>query len=353
VSAPRPRDSVASLQGYSWEEPTESIAARFGLDPRDVVRFDTNTVPWQPAVESAATGQVLNEYPDTSYRELVEAIAAYCGRPARSIVVGAGADELLGMCAQAYLERGRAYALSRPTYSYFDVVSGIAGASAVAVDCRDDLGIDQDRLRDAAGRAQVTWLANPDNPTGGLLSSDDVLSLARASAGLLVVDEAYAEFVAPQTALDLLDDAPNLAVVRTFSKAFGLAGARVGYLVAGPDVVAALNAVRPPNSVSATSAALAVAALGRVEAMRSTVGRIVAGRASLAEALRTQDRTVIEGAANFVLATISADETQRALRRGLVLRTFAPGHRLAGFTRITVRSPEENARLLQALQQRD
>jgi histidinol-phosphate aminotransferase len=119
--------------------------------------------------------------------------------------------------------------------------------------------------------------------------------------------------------------------------------------VAAPDVVRVLDSVRPPNSVSTTSAAVAVAALQQVDAMRERVRTLVAERSTLATALRAQGREVVEGVANFVLARATTDEVRRAVSHGLVLRTFPPTHGLAEWVRITVRSPEENRRLLAAL----
>jgi histidinol-phosphate aminotransferase len=346
----QPRPSVAGLAGYEWEESSEAVAVRFGLDVSDVVRFDMNTVPWQLPVEDASAPP-LNEYPDTSYRKLVAAIAGYCGQPAERIVVGAGADELISLVAQSFLDNGRTFAFSDPTYPLFAISSRIAGAEHIQVDCGADFGVDREGLLSAARNAQVTWLANPNNPTGELLTQGALRKLAAAARGLVVIDEAYAEFV-DDTALAWAASAPNVAVIRTFSKAFGLAGIRVGDLVASPDVVATLNTVRPANSIAVTSANLACDALGWVDVMREHVRQLIDERKRLATELAESGRRIVNGAANFLLAEMDPSEVERAMSRGLVVRTFGGGHRLSRFARVTVRSRNDDDRLIAELRTR-
>jgi len=319
-----------------------------GLPLTDVVRFDMNTVPWQLPVTIAGEPLSLNEYPDGSYRELVAAIAAYCGQPESRVVVGAGADELISLVAQAYLDGTRHFAVSDPSYAMFSIASLIAGASPISVASDATFALDRSAFAAAAARADVTWIANPGNPTGELLPQDYLREVAASARGIVVVDEAYAEF-AGTSALDWISGAPNVAVLRTLSKAFALAGMRVGYLVAAPEVVAILHKLRPPASISAVSARMAVAALHQAAGVRTRVRALVAARHRFGSALAATGRPVIEGAANFVLTPVDDATAARALARGLVLRTYDPGHRLHGWSRITVRSPEDNARLLRLL----
>lgn len=348
MQGPQPRPDVATLTGYAWEESSESLAVRLGLAVSDIVRFDTNTVPWQLPVDVPLDSLAWNEYPDSTYSELVRAISTYTGQPPPAIVVGAGADELITLVAQAYLDATRRFALSDLTYPMFTIASRIAGAVPRMVASDQRFAIDRDGLLAAAAGADVTWIANPDNPTGALLPQQFLRDVASASPGVVVVDEAYAEFTGA-SALEWIGDAPNLVVIRTLSKAFGLAGMRVGYLVASPDVVATLHKLRPPASISVVSAHVGAAALGRAGEVRDRVRALVAVRHSLARAVAETGRPVIEGAANFILAQLEPGAVERALAAGLVLRSFGPGHRLHDWSRITVRSPEENARLLVVL----
>jgi len=343
-----PRPSVAALEPYQWEDSSAAIAARLRLPVEDVVRFDMNTVPWQLPAGWAAGAEALNEYPDTSYADLTRAIAAYCDVPESSVVVGAGGDELISLIAQAYLDSSRHYAVSDPTYSLFAVASDIAGATRRVVPSDGHFRLDRAAFLAAAADAHVTWLANPNNPTGEVLPQDFVREVARATRGVVVVDEAYAEF-SGASSLPWCFDVENVVVLRTLSKAFGLAGMRVGWVVASPAVTAVLAKVRPVSSISVVSARLGVAALEQAEAMRTLVRDLAVERQRLAAALADLGCRVVEGSANFVLAVLDAAGAARAQSHGLVLRTYGAGHRLHGWSRITVRSPAENARLLDAL----
>ena len=344
---PQPRGGILRMQPYEWEPPSPQIAARAGVAEQDVVRFDTNTVPWPGASLAGLAGLSLNEYPDTTYSALTNALAAYTGVLPEQITVGAGADELLDLLAKAYVGPGDPVVLSRPTYAMFRIVSEMAGGRVDAVPAAG-LELDQERFQRRAHHARLTWLCNPNNPTGELLPVRFIEALADGSPGIVAVDEAYFEF-SGVTAADLIARFPNLVLVRTLSKAFGLAGVRVGYALAGSEISAALRRVRPPGSISVVSEALAVQALGDLPAMRERVRRLSQSRDQLHRELARFGLAARASAANFVL--VGADDTVAPwlLRRGLVVRTFPGASPLSGYIRITVRAPEENARLVDAI----
>lgn len=346
-NGPRPRGAILAMQPYEWEPPSARIASEAGVAETDVVRFDTNTSPWPGASLSDLGALALNEYPDTSYTTLTSALVAYTGASSDEITVGAGADEILDMLAKAYVGAGDPVVLSRPTYAMFRIVSEMAGGRVEAVPAKD-LDVDQDRFLQQARHARLTWLCNPNNPTGELLPAAFIEKLADTSPGVVAVDEAYFEFSAV-TAAGLIARFPNLVVVRTLSKAFGLAGVRVGYALAGPQISAALRRVRPPGSLSVVSEALGVRALGDLDGMRERVSRIVASREALSRQLTSLALPVQPAAGNFLLVHSGEGAAPWLLRRGLVVRTFPSGSPLAGFIRITVRTGEENARLVDAL----
>src|SRR5437773_6623191 len=231
------RTLPAAFAAYKWAPSTEELARRVGLDPVDIVRFDGN-VPASPAASArpasvAAALARVNEYAHGGYPELLRAIADYAGVEPENIVLGAGADDLILLCARAFAGPGDEIAIAEePTYPLYAIAAALAGAEVGDTD------------------PVVTFCCRPNNPTGAL----DPLPAARP----LVVDEAYWEY-AGETAAGLLDD--GVIVIRTFSKAFGLAGARVGYALAAADVAAELNARQAPAPISTLSAALAVAAL--------------------------------------------------------------------------------------------
>ena len=349
------RPAVAALEPYTWEISSREVAERYGVPIERVVRFDTNTSPFAPTnlsstLASLAVPMPLNEYPDTSYRELVAAIGDYTGFPAEQIVVGCGADEVLDLLAKLFLEDGAAAVVTRPSYGMYAVLTETYGGRVVPVPDRSGFGRDLDGIASAARGAALVWLCNPNNPTANLMTHAELERLAETVDCPIVVDEAYFEFCA-LSAADLIARYPQVVVVRTLSKAFALAGLRVGYALAGPEMAAALNRVRPPNSVGALSVALGAAALRDLDTMRRRVELILGERARFAELLRPHVAELYPSATNFLL--IRVDEPRRAvealLRDGLVVRDLSAKPGLQNCLRPTVRLPEENDRFVAAL----
>jgi histidinol-phosphate aminotransferase len=313
------------FRAYAWSPSSAEVAARHGLRPEQVLRFDQNTppvpaVPQAPLAESFAR---LQEYPDGTYAELREAAAGYCGVEPEQVVPGAGADELILLCARAFLAPGQAATVEEPTYALFRIASELAG------------GVVQPEPDGAA----LVWVCNPNNPTGELRPVDEIAALARAHPdAALVVDEAYSEY-AGVTCVPLVDELPNLVVLRTLSKAFGLASLRVGYAVAAAETAAELERRRPPASVSGPAARLAAAAL---RAPRLDVEATIAERERVRDALIAAGHECPEGHGNFVFVR---DPSLGAFLegRGLVVR------KTGGGVRITLRRPRENDVLLAAL----
>jgi histidinol-phosphate aminotransferase len=335
------------MHPYEWEPPSASIARQAGVPEDQVIRFDTNTFPWPGASLEEVSHQPINEYPDTSYAALTEAIAQYADVPTDRITVGAGADELLDMIAKSYIGDGTPVLLSRPTYPMFRILSEMAGGSIDELPA-PDLRIDRANFLARAHAAGVTWLCNPNNPTGELLPVDFIADLADAARGVVAIDEAYYE-MSGVTALPLIETMPNLVVVRTLSKAFGLAGVRVGYALAGPAISDVLKRVRPPGSISGVSAALGTQALTNIAGMRDRVERVTAERSRLHRELTALGFEVRDSAANFLLVRTGRAAAPALLQQGLVVRTFPASSPAGDYIRITVRQPDENVRLVAAL----
>jgi histidinol-phosphate aminotransferase len=363
-------NSPTSPAGYSWEATDEEVAARYGLDAGSIVRFDLNTSPTPPALVDRllAAGRFeapLSEYPPTDYRRLVEAAAARYGVSPAEIVVGAGADEILDIVAKTFIPAGGRAVIPVPTYSMYRVLTEQRAAAVVTVPrLGPDLGwaVDPDAVRAAAADASVVWLCSPNNPTA-LAEPDgairDLLAGLAADAGaarrpapVVVLDEAYAEFVG-SSLVGLRHLYSNVIVVRTASKAYALAGLRVGFAVARPEVVARLNPYRPPGSISTVSVTVVTEALRDPTVLDANLERVARERTRLAGALRAAGWSVGPSVTNFLLVDFATPERAAAvaealLRRGLVPRTFGSGHILADHLRLTVRDPHENDRLIAA-----
>lgn len=302
---------------YTWAPSTAELARRADLDPSEIVRFDGNTRGWPPAtarpgVVGAALADV-NTYAHGGHAELTRAVADYAGVAPENVVLGAGADDLILLCARAFAGPGdRVRVMGDPTYPLYRIAAGLAGA---------EVGDDD---------PQVTFCCRPNNPTGELGPLPD--------ARPLVVDEAYYEY-AGETAVELVED--DVVVLRTFSKAFGLAGARVGYAVAGREIADELNRRQAPLPVSTLSAALALAALGEPPDLTAEIDE----RERLADGLRALGLSPLPSRANFLYVPLDAGEDVAAalLRSGVVVRLFP------GAIRVTVRDPEDDDLFLESL----
>jgi histidinol-phosphate aminotransferase len=362
VGAP---DSPAASQVYTWEPSNAAIAARYGLRAADILRFDTNTSPvapnWLPEALRGPFDPTLNEYPDSSYAELTEAAGAYVGVAPSEVVVGAGADEVLDLVSKAYLSAGSSAIVPIPTYAMYGVLTGQRAARVVPVPRRGPDGayaLDVDAICARLADAAVVWLCSPNNPTGAAEQPptiEAVLSAAAAlpSPPLVLVDEAYFEFTG-ESVIDWRNRFANLLVVRTMSKAFALPGIRVGFGVGSRPVIARLERVRPPGSISTVSAHIAATALRNPAYALDNVSRLSAEREWLAGQLEAAGWPAAPSVTNFLLAEIGDQAAAEAaaehlLRNGIVPRTFGPANPLRGHLRLTVRSRPENERLLEAV----
>ncbi|MDX1691306.1 MAG: aminotransferase class I/II-fold pyridoxal phosphate-dependent enzyme [Acidimicrobiia bacterium] len=340
---------------YRWQPSTAEIAARAGIAVEDVIRFDHNTSPAAPpwaAPAAADASDRLNEYPAADYSPLREAVAAHHGVDPDQVVPGAGADELILLAAKAFLEPGDRAVADVPAYPLYRIATLQHGGDFVGVARGDDLAFPTSALADAAACSAVTWLCVPHNPVGDRPSDQDLDRVRNAASGVVVVDAAYAEFTGDRWSDRIADD-PDLVVLGTLSKAFGLAGIRVGYALTSPRHAAALHAVRPPGSISTVSAAIAVRALQDPSWMYANVAVLRAARADLADRLTRIGLDVRPSTTNFLLAPVpdASDVATRLMDRGIVVRAYAADHPLADHLRFTVRSPGEHDRLVAELEE--
>jgi len=341
---------------YLNQPSREQIAEIAGIAPADVIRFDHNTSPEHPdwALPLAAEQtHWLNEYPGADYMPLRRAAAAFAGLDVDRVVTGAGIDELILMVSQGLLEPGGRAAAVTPTYPLQRVATLNRRANLDELMLAPpDFEPDTDTLLDAARNADLLWLTVPANPVGNRMADDVIDAAIAATDGVVVIDAAYAEIAGDEWTSWVMDH-HNVVVLRTLSKAFNLAGARVGYAMGHPDLIDKLDRVRAPGGISSLSAALGVAALGNLEAMNATVESLIHSRTTLAEGLSSLGWRVLPSATNFVLCEVGsaahaiADAT---LRQGMIVRSFH-SQPLADYLRITARSPEENAKLLSLLSQ--
>lgn len=327
-----------------------------------LIRLHANELPWRSPGDSSAAG--LNRYPEPHPHELTAALARFYGVDPAGVLASRGSDEGIDLLIRCYCRAGRdAVIVCPPTFGMYSVAARVQGAAVVEVPLRRDLGFaaDLDALRARADelgeRARIVFLCSPNNPTGNRLDAQVIRTLARYLQGraLLVVDEAYVEFAGQPSLIAALREFPGLVVLRTLSKAYALAGARCGVLLAHPDVVALLRKVIQPYAVTqltieAVMRALEPAALAETGAR---IREILTQRARLAQALAGMRgiRRVWPSDANFLLVecTDAADLLARTHAAGVLVRDLRGAPQLEQAVRISVGTPEQNDRLLASL----
>jgi histidinol-phosphate aminotransferase len=331
------------------------------------VQVNTNENPYPPspalladlAESVAAAAGSLNRYPDRDAVELRTTLAAYLadttGVPltAANLWAANGSNEILLQLLQAFGGPGRRALGFEPSYSMHPIIASGTRTEWIPCPRRSDFGVDVSAAAAAIAehRPDIVFLTSPNNPTGGVLQLDELRALATATTGMVVVDEAYAEFSSTESAVRLIDEfAGRIVVVRTMSKAFAFAGGRLGYLAAAPAVIDALLLVRLPYHLSVITQAAALAALRHADDTLASVAKLASERRRVAGTLEHQGFSVIDSEANFLLfgPFESAPASWQAyLDRGVLLRDVGiPGH-----LRVTMGTDEENDEFLRVSQE--
>jgi histidinol-phosphate aminotransferase len=342
------RPDIRALQAY------EHAAWEPGL-----VRLHANELPWRAHGDSSIAG--LNRYPEPHPHQLTAALARLYGVEPAMLLAGRGSDELIDLLIRSYCRAGQDNVIiCPPTFGMYRVAARIQGAGVLEVALRADAGWSLDPqalLGRCDAQVKLIFLCSPNNPTGNLLERAAILELARALEGraLLVVDEAYVEFAAEPALTADIASLPGVVLLRTLSKAHGLAGARCGALIGHADVVALLRKVIQPYAVTqltieAVFSALAPAA---IEQARARIASVKAERARVASTLAASAAVekVWPSDANFLLVEFHdvAAALQRAHAAGLLVRDVRSAPGLARALRISIGSPEQNDRLLASL----
>jgi histidinol-phosphate aminotransferase len=350
------RQEFDKIEPYRPGKRASEVKRELGLD--DVIKLSSNESSFPPPEKAArAMGRVikgLNRYPDGGCRLLRGKLADRLGCPPETIIIGNGSNELLRLLAAALLGPGDEVVMASPSFIVYPLVTKLHGADSIEVPLKG-LVHDLDAMVAAVGpRTKLLFVCNPNNPTGTVVSAESVRTFLRAVPDEVVVcfDEAYHEFVEDpgyRTAIEFRDEHPNVIVMRTFSKIYGLAGARVGYGVAAPSIVETIDKIREPfnvNTMAQVGAYYALDCDGEI-ASRRRANR--AERDFLQQGLDALGLERAESQGNFVYfdCGLSAMEAFELLKRqGVIVRAFGKSR----FIRATLGDRRENARLLAALQ---
>ena len=313
-------------------------------------KLNANENPYPPspkvaeALHAAVCGD-LRLYPDAMANELRGRIASLHGLSGDNVLVGNGSDDTLTMIIRCFVGEGQLVVAPRPTYPLYEVLVEIQGAAMRWVDFPEDFSLPADL---AVPGARVTFLANPNSPSGTWVEPDAVAALARAVDGVLVIDEAYVDF-ADGHCVGLLGELDNVIVLRSFSKSFSLAGVRIGYALASEEIIAGMVKVKDSYNANRFAIAAGVAALDDIEYMRANVARLRSERERVSATLKELGFFVFPSHTNFV-ALRTTEPTPKQVgdalaAQGILVRTFGDPV-LADWARITIGTPEQNDRLL-------
>lgn len=325
-------------------DPSE-VSARYGISPERIVILSRNENPYGPSpkVRDALKSPSFNRYPDS--RHFIEALSKYTGYPAENIVTGAGMDEVIITMARLFLGPGDKALIPVPTYTLYGLAVRLCGSLPLYQQRLSGFEVDLDS--EIPDGVKVVFLCSPNNPTGNAMSKSNLRDILESTNAVVFLDEAYAEF-AKESLLDMVRNHDNLVVGRTLSKAFALAGLRLGYAVAPKWVAEQYRRIAPLFGISSPSLAAGTAALDDLDHMRRSVSMIISERERIREEIEGACPT--EG--NFLFIRTEEKSSliaERLLQRGIIVRdcTSFPG---AGdcCLRVTVGTPEQNDLFIEA-----
>lgn len=349
---------LEKIQSYQPGKPIEEVERELGI--RRVLKLASNENPFGPSPKALAAArkelEKVHRYPDASCFYLKRALTAKFRVSEDRIAVGNGSDELIVMAIRAFVAQDEEVLTAKPTFLIYKIAAQVHGAKVTEVPQRNHRYDLKAMARAVTSKTKIIFIANPDNPTGTYARSSELRAFLKdvPVRCLVFLDEAYYEYAAreknyPQT-LNWLDR-PNLIVSRTFSKAYGLCGFRVGYSFAHPDVTAGLNKVREPFNVNSPAQAAARAALDDRAFLKKVVAQTCSERRRLDSELRRRGIRTVPSAANFILMHVgpAASALYEGLLRGGVIVRHLKSWGLEDFIRVTVGRPQDNRVFLKTL----
>ena len=350
---------IRAIAPYQPGKPIAELARELGLDPDCIIKLASNENPLgvSPLAMQAIHGALADtaRYPDGNGYELKQALSARYGVNAAQCVLGNGSNDVLELAARSFLAPGMEAIYSQHAFAVYPLVVQAVGARGIEVPARSFAHDLDAMLKAVSPRTRMVFLANPNNPTGTLIRAPELLRFLEAIAPriIVVLDEAYNEYLPDDLKTDTiawLSRFPNLVITRTFSKAYGLAGLRVGYALAQAGVADLMNRVRQPFNVNSFALAAAAAALGDVEFVRRGYELNQRGMRQVTQGLTKLGLEFIPSFGNFVSfkAGDAGSVYQRLLRHGVIVRPIA-GYGMPQYLRVSIGLESENGRFLDAL----
>ena len=354
-------ENLQALDCYKPEKTNEAIAKEFGLEPESIVKLNYNEnlfIPREkviPLLKEVAEEVDFRIYPQEEEIKLKEAIAGYLGVSAESTIIGNSSDEVMERVIRIFLQKGDNAVTFTPTFTVFKHCVDYQGAEFVNVPLKDNFSIDMEGMLSAfKPKSRILYLCSPNNPTAGQLEMEEIEKLTKEFPGIVLVDEAYGEF-ADYSVVPLIEKYKNLIVLRTFSKAFSLAGLRLGYAVTNKDLASSLNKTPAPYPVNVISLSMGRKMLENINIMKESVKKSKAERGKLIKRLNEiSGIEAFDSKANFVLFNTSKpyeDVYITALKQGLIIKKLGKLLKYENCLRTTVGLPEMNSKLIEALRE--
>lgn len=357
----RKLEKMQLLESYTVEETAESVARQFGISPLEIIKLDCNENFFIPMDRLLGVMKEVMEdcdpriYPPEEYK-LKEKISDYLNVPTDRIIIGNGSDELIERIALLLLEKGDQALSITPTFPMYKHVTSLLGAKYLEVPLQKDFTLDTERISAViTPKTRLLFLCSPNNPTANQFGIDVIQFLLEEFPGVVIIDEAYVEF-AEYSVVSLSDKFENLIVLRTFSKAFGLAGLRLGYSMANSDLATTLSKKAPqPYPVNSIALKMGLKLLANIDTVEKAVKQLKVERATLIKELnKINGVKAFDSQTNFVLFQTNKQRNevyQGLLSRGILVRNLGKILHLNDCFRTTVGLPQMNAKLLKALRE--
>ncbi len=354
--------SIKQTLAYVKPEVHRQHPYTVGVPPGEiVVKLNQNESPYdlpeelKDAISVAWDRIAFNRYPLEQPRQLTSIIADYIGWDRAGIIIGNGSNELTFSLGLTFISSGTKVVLPRPMFSFYERVVDIFGGEIVSVPPHEDLSFDTDGLIEAIRRTRppVVVITSPNNPTSLAVPVEEIISIATAAPGLVLIDEAYVEFSDEPSMLTRLNDFPNVVLLRTFSKAFGLAGLRLGYLIGHPELMSEIMKVRTPFMIDRFSASAVIELLLQPHLIQNRIDQIRTQTSLLIHELQQiSGIRPLKGQANFVTFEVTGDSQKlfhSLAKNGVLVRDMSGYSELKGYLRVSTGTPAENRAFLDAL----
>lgn len=357
---PEKREIINKLEPYVPGKSKNEIAETYGINPEEIIKLGSNENPLGPspmAVEAVkAELENINRYPESNHEELKEELAKYSGvKPEQVIIGGDGADELIEILGKTYMDKGSEFVVPLPTYMYYEFTLQNHEAKArYGIWDIEHNRLDVDSILAVINKkTRLIFLCTPNNPTGGLISQEDIRRILEATDALVVVDEAYFEFSETNN-VNLLDEYDNLFILRTFSKVMGLAGMRIGYGLSNPEIIENMHRSKPVFSLTKLSYAAALATIRDTEYIKKSTEYSINEREYLFEEInKIPELKIFASKSNYLLidthdsGIVASELADELLKRGVIVRDCTSFKGLDEFwIRISVATHKENEQFI-------